>query len=224
MLAAGCGESPMPVAGGTASPASPTSASRPAQSANPAFAGRTAELVNPDDTTMVLLYFDLAGLPAPIEPSLEDDMRVRMALPADKPAQREAVRRQLETGLAGVREVGAIRLSMRADLGEYDPTYGEFTVRALAPSSMVEYRALGQKVALKFGNARTAQVWRVPAQEAQAVRDRLGYSGDVSLDALLAIRDVHAAPEGGTITVNVLEYELRETRGGSLLGRVHLAP
>jgi hypothetical protein len=103
-------------------------------------------------------------------------------------------------------------------------TYGEFTVRALAPSSFVEYKAFGQKVALKFGNARSAQVWRVPQAEAQGVRDRIGYPSDVSLDALLRIRDVHAAPEGGTITADVIEYELRENRGGSLLGRVQLAP
>jgi hypothetical protein len=229
LLAVGCGEAPTssvgataPVQSNVASSSAQPSASTPAPRS--ISTERTGELVNPDDTTMVLLYFDLAGLPAPIEQSLEDDPRVRMARPTEKPAQRDAVRRQLEAGLAGVRGVGAILLPMRADLSEYDATYSEFTVRALAPSSMVEYRALGQKVALKFGNARTAQVWRVPAPEARAVRDRLGYSGDVSLDALLAVRDVHAAPEGGTVTVDVVEYELRETRGGTLLGRVHLAP
>ena len=32
---------------------------------------------------------------------------------------------------------------------------------------MVEFKEYGQKVELKFGNARTAQVWRVPADQAQ---------------------------------------------------------
>lgn len=191
--------------------------------ARPAAEPRPRELINPDNTTLVLLYFDLAGLPVPVEQSVDDDMRVRMARPADKPAQREVVRQELQSGLASVRGVGALRLTLRADLSEYDSTYGEFTVRALAPSSVVEYQALGQKVQLRFGNARKAQVWRVPAAQAQGVRDRVGFSGDVTVDALLTIRDVHAAPEGGSITVDVIEYELRENRGGTLLGRVQLA-
>lgn len=233
LCAGGCGGEP-PAHGSAVStaqtaPAQQTTEAQPASvqakpPAAPAFRGRTGELVNPDNTTMVLLYFDLAGLPAPIDQSLEDDMRVRMARPTDKPAARELVRKELEAGLAGVGNVGAIRMSLHANLSEYDPTYNEFTVRALAPSSVVEFKALGQKVALKFGNARAAQVWRVPAAEAQAVRDRLGFAGDVGLDALLAIRDVHAAPEGGNITVNVIEYELRDNRSGNLLGRVQLAP
>ncbi len=223
-----CGEPPADAVAAPASAPALAPESRPEQPASKpavvAFRGRSGELVNPDDTTMVLLYFDLAELPAPIDQYLEDDMRVRMARPADKPAQREVVRKELEAGLKGVHGVGAIRLSMHANLSEYDSAYGEFTVRALAPSSVVEFKALGQKVRLKFGKARNAQVWRVAAEQAQGVRDRIGFSGDVSLDALLAIRDVHAAPESGTIMVNVIEYELRENRGGTLLGRVQPAP
>lgn len=199
----------------------PAAAASPPATA-PALPGRNAELVNPDASTVVMLYYDLAGLAAPIEQWVNGDNRVQMAPPADKPAQRAAVRAELEAGVAGVRNAGAIRLSILANLGEYDATYGEFTVRAFAPSSVLEFKAFGQAVALKFGNARAAQVWRVPADQAEGVRDRVGYAS-VSADALLRIRDVHAAPEGGTITVNVIEYELREDRGGTLLGRVQPA-
>lgn len=230
-IAAGCGQSvPSDLGAGNGSSTATTlehatsEAGAPAASPVAPRAGQRArELINPDQTTVVLLYFDLASLPVPIEQSLENDMRVRMAPPADKPAQRERVRQELEAGLAGVRGVGTLRLTLQANLSEYDSTYGEFTVRALGPGSVVEYQALGQKVKLNFGNARTAQVWRVPAAQAQAVRDRVGFAGDVSVDALLAVRDVHAAPEGGSITVDVIEYELRENRGGTLLGRVQLA-
>jgi hypothetical protein len=203
-------------------PASPTAATSAAPATEPALPGRNAELVNPDASTVVLLYYSLAGLAAPIEQWVNGDSRVQMAPPADKPARRTAVRAEFEAGLAGVRNAGAIRLSILANLSEYDATYGEFTVRAFAPSSMLEFKAFGQTVALKFGNARAAQVWRVPPAQAQSVRDRVGYAS-VSADALLQVRDVHAAPEGGTITVNVIEYELREDRGGTLLGRVQPA-
>jgi hypothetical protein len=89
---------------------------------------------------------------------------------------------------------------------------------------VVEFKHFGHKVALKFGNARNAQVWHVPADQAQGVRDRLGFANDASVDAQLRIRDVHSAPDGGSITADVLEYELRENRGGTLLGRVQPAP
>lgn len=228
---AGCGGGapPPPSAGpstdaapAVSAPAAPGAESAPLPPAAPGLQGRDGELLNPDSSTMVLLYYDLADIPAPIQQWLDDDMRVRMAPNSEKPATRDLVRRELEAGVAGVRKVGTIRLTMHANLGDYDTTYEEFTVRALAPSSVVEFKAFGQNVALKFGNARAAQTWRVPAKEAQAVRDRIGFPSDVSVDALLQIRDVHAAPEGGTITANVIEYELRENRGGTLLGRVQL--
>ncbi len=220
-FAAGCGKTPAPVtAEGPASVSAPPET--PAPQAAPGFEGRNGELVNPDSSTVVMLYHDLAKLPVPLDQWIDGDNRVQMARPADKPAQRTAVRSELEAGLAGVRNAGALRLSMHANLSEYDATYGEFTVRAFAPSSVVEFKAFGQTVTLKFGNARGAQVWRVPQTQAQGVRDRIGY-GNVSADALLQIRDVHAAPEGGTLTVNVIEYELREDRGGTLLGRVQPA-
>ena len=227
-LLGSCARTPAPTGGGSAS-ATPATREHAAPAAIPpaapaaALPGRTGELLNPDGSTMVLLYYDLAGIPAPIDQWLDDDMRVRIAPASEKPATRTLVRQELESAIKGVGDVGAIRLSMHANLSEYDPTYGEFTVRALAPSSVVEFKAFGQAVALKFGNARVAQTWKVPAAQAQGVRDRIGFSSDVSIDALLQIRDVHAAPEGGTITTNVIEYELRENRGGTLLGRVQLA-
>jgi hypothetical protein len=230
LAAAGCDRKDAPVdAGGTAQTAPPARAGAavgddlPVGAPAAAMQGRKGELINPDGSTMVLLYYDLAGIPAPIDQWLDDDMRVRLAPANQKPAARNLVRQELGSGIKSVQNVGSIRLSMHANLSEYDTTYGEFTVRALAPSSVVEFKAFGQEVALKFGNARTAQTWKVPAAQAQGVRDRIGFSSDVSIDALLQIRDVHAAPEGGTITTHVIEYELRENRGGTLLGRVQLA-
>jgi hypothetical protein len=231
MLATGCSRTDAPTAASVTGPAAVGSGNNTAHAPStdrasaqtPSLRGRTGELINPDGSTMVLLYYDLAGIAPPLDQWLDDDMRVRMAPATEKPAARDLVRRELEAGVKGVHDVGAIRLSMHANLSEYDATYGEFNVRALAPSSVVEFKAFGQKVALKFGNARSAQTWKVPAAQAQGVRDRIGFSSDVSIDALLQIRDVHAAPEGGTITANVIEYELRENRGGTLLGRVQLA-
>jgi hypothetical protein len=178
--------------------------------------------VNPDESTMVFLYYELAGMTPPIDDWVEEDNRVKYAQPLDKPARRKAVRSELEAAAASVRGMGFIRLTMHANLSEYDPTYGEFSVQALAPSSMVSYDALGQKVSLRFGNGRHAQLWRVAPDEAQAIRDKVGYGSNLSLDALLRITDVLPGPGGGSITTDVIEYEMREARSG-LIGRVRVA-
>lgn len=189
-----------------------------------AFANRTGELLNPDDSTIVFLYYDLAGMNPPIGDWVEQDGRVQYAPALDKPAKRAAVKSELESAAAAVRGRGLLRLSMNANLSEYDPTYSEFQVRALAPSSVVTYSALGQKVSVSFRNGRTAQIWRVPAADAQAIRDKIGGLGaNVGLDVLLRIAEVQPGPGGGTIATDVVEYEMREQRTGMTIGRVKIA-
>lgn len=215
--------------GGHETPSDPESSGSNPPSAVPA-SGReprstahgTRELLNPADSTIVMLYHELAGISPPLDQWVEGDSRVTTARPADKPGMRSAVRAELESGLASVRDAGMIRLTLNANLSDYDPNYEEFTVRALSPSSSVTFEAFARKVGIRFANARSAQLWRVPADQAQSVSDRIGH-GQVTADVLLQVQSVHAAPEGGTITGNVIEYELRETRGGTLLGRVQPA-
>jgi hypothetical protein len=212
---------PPSAAAGDAVAAAPAGAGPPGPAPMSGIEGRTAELVNPDNSAMVFLYHDLAGIAPPIDRWIEEDSRVRFAPPIDKAARREAVRSELEAGMAAVRGAGVIRLSLAsANLSDYDPTYGEFTVRALAPSSVIEFGALGQQVTLRFGNGRNAQLWRVPEVEAQAIRDKVAMGYNVELDTLLVIRSVQPGPAGGTIVADVVEYELREIRGGTTIGRV----
>jgi hypothetical protein len=184
--------------------------------------GGGRELVNPDANTVVFLYYQLAHLPLPIDSWVEEDNRVRFAPAPEKAAHREAVRSELNAAAASVQGVGALRLTMNANLSDYDPTYGEFTVRALSPSSIVNFDALGQKVAVSFTNGRTAQIWRVAQSESQAVRDKISYNGNVEIDVLLRIASVLPGPGGGTITTDIMEYELRETQRGAVLARVKL--
>ena len=183
-------------------------------------AGR--ELVNPDASTVVFLYYELAHLPLPIDTWVEEDSRVKFAPAPDKATHREAVRSELNAAAASVQGVGALRLTMNANLSEYDPTYGEFTVRALSPSSVVNFDALGQKVAVNFTNGRTAQIWRVAQAESQAVRDKISYNSNVEIDVLLRIASVLPGPGGGTIATDIVEYELRETQRGAVLARIKL--
>lgn len=240
LLIAGCGDTQTSNSGETQQAAGAAAASTDssgasqdsrtesgAASAAPAAAkalgGRTGELVNPDNNTMVFLYYHLAGIAPPIDNWVEEDSRVKYAPGLEKASKRTAIRAELESGVAAVRDVGFIRLSMNANLSEYDPTYGEFLVRALAPSSVVSFDALGQKVELKFGNGRTAQIWRVPQSQAQAIRDKIGQHGNVSLDVLLRIAAVLPGLGGGTITTDVVEYEMQTTQGGLTVARVQVA-
>lgn len=231
-LTAGCGNdeaapnpSALPDSALSTAAASLTSstASTTQSAAKQSLAHRSGELLNPDDSTIVMLYFDLAGIAPPIDAWVEDDSRVRIAPAPDKAAKRATVRAELEAAAHGVRKVGLLRLTMGANLSEYDPTYEEFTVRALSPSSVVTFNALGQKISLRFANGNDAQVWRVPAAQSQAMRDRIGYGG-AKLDVLLKIMSVQPAPAGGTIVTNVLDYELRDNRSGAALARVQVDP
>ena len=146
----------------------------------------------------------------------------RVAQPLDKGERRKAVRAEYESAAAAVRGVGALRLTMNANLSDYDPSYGEFSVRALAPSSVITFNDLGQKVELRFANGRQAQIWRVPQAEAQAMRDKIGYGPHVSLDTLLRITGVQPGPGGGTITTEVVEYQM-QTQSGLTIARVQVA-
>jgi hypothetical protein len=226
-LMTGCGGGAVPEAQSQTAAAAPAPGGVQTASTASAAAKDSArgvrELVNPDASTMVFLYYELAHLPLPIDTWVEEDSRVRYAPAPDKAARRIAVRAELESAAASVRGVGAIRLTMRANLSDYDPSYGEFTVRALSPSSVVNFDALGQKVAVSFTNGRTAQIWRVPPAEAQSIRDKISYASNVDMDALLRIADVLPGPGGGTLATEVIEYELRETQRGVALARVKLA-
>ena len=222
---AACGGTKSPESGSSVvGVANADSSGSAASASGGAFANRKGELLNPDDSTIVFLYYDLVGMKPPIADWVEQDNRVQYAPGLEKAARRDAVKRELEAAAAAVRGMGMLRLSMNANLSEYDPTYSEFQVRALAPSSVVTYSALGQKVSLNFRNGRTAQIWRVPAAEAQTIRDKLGnYGANVGLDVLLRIAEVQPGPGGGTIVTDVLEYEMREQRTGMTIARVQVA-
>ncbi len=211
--------------GATSTAAAPAAAAAAAANAGPVqgLGGRTGELINPDNATMVFLYYHLAGLTPPLDNWVEEDNRVQFAPALEKAERRKAVRAELESAAAGVRDIGAIRLSMNAGLSEYDPTYGEFAVRALAPSSVISFTDLGQKVELRFANGRAAQIWRVPQAEAQTMRDKIGYGPAVSLDTLLRITGVQPGPGGGTISTEVVEYQM-QTQSGLTIARVQVPP
>ncbi len=190
----------------------------------PLLAGRSRELVNPDGSAVVLLYHDLVGVPPPFERWVEEDARVSFAKPIDKQGQRELVRRELEAGLRSVHDVGALRITMAANLSDYDPSYGEFTVRALAPSSVVTFDGYREHVELRFGNGLEAQTWKVPAADAQLVRDKVGPMPNASVDVLVHITGAQPRPGGGgTITTKIVEYELRAEPSGDRLARVRVA-
>jgi hypothetical protein len=191
--------------------------------------GRTGELQNPDNNVMVLLYYDLAGIKPPVDQWVEKDFRLVMAQAIDKAALRQTIRAEIEAGMASVRNVGLIRITLgNANLSDYDPTYGEFTIRALSPSSEIPFSAFDRKVVIRFANGRTAQIWKVPAAEVQAIRDKVGYSGggypNVEIDLLLRIKSAVSSPGDGVIMTDILEYEMRNSRGGDIIHRAQVAP
>ncbi len=225
LLLAGCGQPPAASGTATAVGGAAAAAAMPAQAAAPAaagtgnLAGRSGTLNNPDNATMVFLYYDLAGIPPPVGQWVEADQRVRYAPGADKAARRAAVRAEFEAGLAAVRGIGALQLTVQANLSSYDPTYGEFTVGALSPGAVYTFKAQDQTVNLKFDNALAAQSWSVPKDQAQAIVDRIG-NDSLLLDASVHIRKVLPGPGGGTVVAHVDSWRLRDSRSGNTVARV----
>ena len=192
--------------------------------AQPGIGGRTGELVNPAAETVVMLYHDLAHVAFPFDRVVAEDSRVSMAKAIDKQSQRDAVRAELEAALASLRGIGALRISMGANLSDYDPSYSEFTIRALAPSSVVTFDGYREHVELRFSNGLEAQTWKVPAADAQLVRDKVGQFQGASVDVLLRITGVQPqAGGGGSIQTEIVEYELRADPSGERLARVRVA-
>lgn len=173
---------------------------------------------------MVLLYHEVAGVAAPLDQWVAEDSRVNFASGAQRAAHREQVRAELVAALAAVRDIGFIRLTLNDSLSEYDAGYGEFTLRALAPSSVIPFRALQQEVSLRFGNGRHAQIWSVPAGQAQQALDKFRYGREVVLDLLLQITGAQPSAQGGTLVADVLEYEIRTQQDNQLLARVKPTP
>ena len=183
--------------------------------------GRTNELLNPDDASIVFLFQDLAGLTPQFDQWVEKDSRVNLSDPRERAALRETVKAELQAASAAVSDIGLLRLSLQsASLSKYDPTYGEFIIGALAPSSVIEYKAFDQKINLKFANGRSAQLWKVTPEEGQAIDDRIASSGNPKLEVLVQIKSVVPAPGGGSIMADVVEYELRDSRDDTTIGRV----
>lgn len=81
-----------------------------------------------------------------------------------------------------------------------------------------------EQVSLRLGNGRDAQVWAVPAVQAQAIDDGLRHGRGVVLDLLLKLTAAQPAVDGGTTLADVLEYPIRARPSSRLLGRVQPAP
>jgi hypothetical protein len=231
MLLGGCGKAPAPTAASTdAAPiatATGTAATGDAGSVIPAppaqaaagMAGRTGVLTNPGNTQMVFLYYDLAGIPPPIDQWVVEDNRVTSAPGAKKAERREQVKAELQAGLAAVKGVGVLHLSTYAQLSQYDPTYGEFTVGALSPASQYGFEALDRQVTVTLDNGLDAQTWSVPADQSQAIIDKIG-DHSLMLDAVLKITRVLPAPDGGTLVTHVVSWNLRDPSNGTTIARV----
>lgn len=202
-------------------PTFPGQAPPAASIATGAFAGRSGELTNPDNQTVIFLYYDLAGIAPPIDQWVQQDRSVNNARGADKAARRATAKAAFEAGMAGVRGVGVIHLTANANLSEYDPSYGEFTVGALAPGSAYTFQALGQKVEVKFDNGLTAQTWSVPKEQAQAIVDKIG-NDSLTVDTTLKIDKVLPRPDGGTIVSRIVSWNLRNARDGTTVARMQV--
>lgn len=236
LLGTGCSGHPTPHGTGTTAATDPVAAtiansaaiekahagpSTPAPDMGGNLGGRTGAFTNPSNSQMVFLYYDLAGIPPPIDQWVEQDSRVQSAPGANKAALRTQVKAELQAGLAAVRGVGVLHLTTSANVSQYDPSYGEFTVGALSPASEYTFDALNQHVTVKLDNGLAAQTWSVPKDKAQAITDQLGDANPV-LDVVLKITKVLPDMQSGTLVTRVQSWTLRDANHGTTFARVEV--
>lgn len=231
VLLAGCGSPATPAATAAAAApsaapqaitaAAPTARTDTAPAATGTLADRRGELTNPDDATMVYLYYDLAGIAPPIDQWVENDYSVNASRGSDRAARRATLKASMEAGMAAVRGVGVLHLTTRTRLSDYDPAYGEFTISALSPGSVFTFKALRQTVNLKLANGLAAQTWSVPKDKARIIADKVA-NDPLTLDVTLKIEQVLPGTDGGTLSARVVAWNLHDTRDGSTVARVQV--
>ena len=184
------------------------------------FEGRQGALSNPTDSNIVYLYHSLAGLAPPIEKWVETDSRVQQAAAPDRAARRLELKSEYELAAKSVGNIGTINVSLaNADLSDYDPSYGEFSIGSLSPGSALTYQAFNQNIKVNFANGKTAQIWKVAPEDAQIIRDKRNGNSYLPIDIELKIVDVLPDNQGGTIIANIVQYEIRDGRTNTVIAR-----
>ena len=160
-----------------------------------------------------MLYHSLTGTRPAIERWVEQDYRLIGANAPDKAQIRADMRAELEALVAFVGDIGRLRISLRdANLSTYDPAYGEFTIGALSPGTVIPFEEYGQRVGIRLDNAHIAQIWKIDPDRAREVQDKLGTYPRTSIDVVLAVIGAVPSPGGGSITARIAEYEIQDAR------------
>lgn len=72
---------------------------------------------------------------------------------------------------------------------------------------------------MKFDNGDKAQRWSVDPKDARSINDRVQYGSSATIEMVLKITGSTPTASGGTITTNVLSYEIKSRRDGTTLVR-----
>lgn len=174
---------------------------------------RHRTVVNPSAAEIVMLYHSLAGTRPAIERWVEQDHRLIGANAPDKAQIRADMRAELEALTNSVGDIGRLRISLRdAGLSTYDPAYGEFTIGALSPGTVIPFEEYGEKIVVRMDNAHIAQIWKINPDKAREVQDKLGTYPRASIDLVLDVIGAVPSPGGGSITARIAEYEIQDAR------------
>ena len=143
----------------------PASATFAVESAGP--------LIAPSGEVLCLLYYKVAGTPAPLDDFAAQAAAVKKANEFDRAKAIATEKSRLEALEATLQQVSSVRLNLDMSMGEYDASLGEYDLSGFGADQYYPFDCFGlRQLHLRLDNAAYAQSWTLASDAAQAALTR----------------------------------------------------
>lgn len=193
----------LPGMGGT--PSAAETAPAPIQS-RPLRLGQ-AVLNNPSEAQFAMAYYQIAGLPMPLDRWASEDSRVRAANEFDRPDILGVVKQELTAAAAAVDGTGFIKINTDMSFGEYDHEALGYRLNGIENDRYYHWNFRGAQYRLTMENGDEARLWRLPPDEARSILERVPHR---NVDVVLTFKIVGAVPDGsgGILKGRIVSYDI----------------
>ena len=164
-------------------------------------------LNNPSDAQFAMAYYQIAGLPMPLDRWATRDSRVGATNEFDRPEVLSVVKQELNAAAAAVDGTGFVKINTDMSFGEYDHDALGYRLNGIESDRYYSWGFGGANYRLTMENGDEARLWRLPPDEARAVLERLPHR---NVSVTLTIKVVDAVPDGsgGILKGRIVSYDI----------------